>query len=131
MNYTSIEQSKHLLELGLSPNSADMFYRQKISERTDLPYYDIILGHSFAAEQNLFSFRNGYEIPCWSYDKMLDILTENSIGFEYKHARLSGHENIEIEVFKFDEEEDYIFRKHFKTILEAVEYCLENGYIEK
>jgi hypothetical protein len=74
MNYTSIEQSKILLELGLNPKTADMYYKQIVSNRTDMPYYDIIIGHSFAVEQNLFSFRNDYEIPCWSVGALLDIM---------------------------------------------------------
>lgn len=118
MKNTSINQSKRLVEMGLNPLSADFYYRDW-KRHTEL----IRLVHMGVPTKD--------DLPCWSYDKLLDILTENNIGFEYKHARLSGHENIEIEVFKFNEEEDYIFRKHFKSILEAVEYCLENGYIKE
>ena len=121
MNRTSIEQSKYLLELGLAPESTDMSYPHLIRNGSDTYDSTPVFGE----------FDYPYEFPCWSYDRLFEILTENNIGFEYKHARLSGHENIEIEVFKFNEEEDYIFRKHFKSILEAVEYCLENGYIKK
>ena len=59
--YTSIEQSKHLLSLGLNPESADMFYQwiadAIIIDVGDIPYED-----------------SGCCIPCWSVGALLEVM---------------------------------------------------------
>jgi len=67
-NYTSIEQSKKLLELGLKPETADMHYELVGRE------YKFFPTESVAIKQNLFSFRNGYTIPCWSINELIKIM---------------------------------------------------------
>lgn len=54
MNYTSIEQSKKLLELGLSPESADMYYL--IIAEDEYSEYPNVGNKEQIAE----------EFPCWS-----------------------------------------------------------------
>ena len=58
MNYTSKEQSKKLIELGLSPETADMYYEDDIS---------IVVGHSWHERHT----------PCWSVGALLGVLPDN------------------------------------------------------
>ena len=61
MNYTSIEQSKKLLELGLKPETADMNHYEKDDGWVTLPKGQISYG--------------GFQIiPCWSLGALLGIM---------------------------------------------------------
>ena len=62
MNYTSVEQSKHLLELGLKPDTADMFWLFD-SKDTWEPVV-------FNWEQH----QDTKDIPCWSVGQLLSLM---------------------------------------------------------
>ena len=76
MNYTSIEQSKRLLELGLSPESADMFYL--IENFVSQPIIKVGVGYNKEEEDecNNDDFTPEY-IPCWSLGALLAIMPES------------------------------------------------------
>ena len=59
MNYTSIEQSKKLLELGLSPESADMIYLFDFSTEPMI---------------NINITPGDTSIPCWSTEALIALL---------------------------------------------------------
>lgn len=63
MNYTSKEQSKRLIELGLSKDTADMFYpdTNELSEIRALP-------------RCIEFVDDKAELPCWSVGALLEIL---------------------------------------------------------
>ena len=63
MNYTSIEQSKHLLELGLKPETADMYYVQ-LSEGLD--EYTALLKRPQCNYED--------DIQCWSIGALLKLI---------------------------------------------------------
>ena len=68
-HYTSIEQSKKLLELGLSPESADAFYMIG-----DEPV-DICVIYGFVTHQHLkeqMAYKRA--VPCWSLAALLGVL---------------------------------------------------------
>ena len=66
MTHTTIEQSKKLLELGLSPETADMYYEDDIS---------IVVGHSWHEQH----------IPCWSVGALLEIFNDKAgVAKEYE-----------------------------------------------
>lgn len=69
-NYTSQEQSKKLVELGLSPESADMWYTLygNTTYNITLPYN----GEQWFLSHKRFSRRD--DIPCWSVGALEDIL---------------------------------------------------------
>ena len=67
MNYTSLEQSKKLLELGLSPDSADMHY-YSLRRKDDVIVWTPEFGKT-----------SEYDIPCWSLAALLDILKYPSL----------------------------------------------------
>ena len=62
MNYTTIEQSKKLLELGLSPESADMFWFRDDTEVPKIFPKDMM--HNSAS----------VTYPCWSVGALLEML---------------------------------------------------------
>ena len=59
MNYTSIEQSKKLLELGLSSESADMYYE---------------VHSAYIEETPKIGYKHGLNIPCWSVGSLLEVM---------------------------------------------------------
>ena len=84
MNYTSIEQSKKLLELGLSPDSADMCYGYialyNYSDRSyDGGYDEVPYPKDFMKLNSNFS-EDEYDgtLPCWSLAALLDILPKGT-----------------------------------------------------
>ena len=64
-HYTSIEQSKKLLELGLSPESADCHYNSQALDNDG--NHPMLYG--------VCSFE--YDIPCWSVGALLELMPAN------------------------------------------------------
>lgn len=69
MNYTTIEQSKHLLELGLCPDSADMIYYEH-------KFTGALTALNGKAECTEYKNCTGdiHVIPCWSVGALLEII---------------------------------------------------------
>ena len=127
MNYTSIEQSKKLLELGLSPESADMCYSNEAEfigkvEYTEHPY--LLLNDDELSETDL---------PCWSVGALLEVMPQTN----------KFHTKVDIEFNRvtFEPCDDDIIQDentfHYsdgKTLIEAVYnmivWLLENNYIK-
>ena len=65
MYYTTVNQSKKLLELGLDPESADMYYPNRIDIK-----YQGALPIEYKHGNPLLS----QEIPCWSLAALLSVL---------------------------------------------------------
>ena len=66
MYYTSIEQSKKLLELGLSPETADMYYA--LMEDNIPTKYPMLIDCDCA------DYYKGEDIPCWSVGALLELM---------------------------------------------------------
>jgi len=64
-HYTTIEQSKKLLELGLNPGTADMHYI-KIIRENDVIYMPELLYED-----------KEYDIPCWSLGALLEVMPKS------------------------------------------------------
>ena len=78
-HYTTIEQSKKLLELGLSPESADMWYNYHRDE------WDKI---KITSTTPSFLMASLDDIPCWSVGALLELIPDvitidnNELDFE-------------------------------------------------
>lgn len=70
-SFTSLEQSRKLAEI-LPLESADMYYEITAEE----PEWQVYFGKSLSIAMNLFSYRNGHVIPCWSLSALLGVLPE-------------------------------------------------------
>lgn len=68
---TSIDQSKHLLSLGLDPDTADMYW--ETYDTKDCPY-TLGVGEHVSIKENLFSFRLGYVFPAWSLSALIELM---------------------------------------------------------
>ena len=71
MNYTTIEQSKKLLELGLSPETADMCY-------------DILTGDEYPqlvrlklTDKHWMQLYSDVLMPCWSFGALIDLMPDD------------------------------------------------------
>lgn len=124
MNYTSIEQSNKLLELGLPRDTADMVYEYNfLSESNDTT--------PKAVNSNLHdtTLRN---IPCWSIGALFGLLRSyNDCNSLSVFSNRSQKWQITISYY------DVIWKEHKEisiNLLEAsygtVVWLLENGYIK-
>ena len=59
IGWTSLEQSKRLVELGLDAKSADMYYEEMTDSYGGRLYkWNLFVGKCVAIEKNLFSYNN-------------------------------------------------------------------------
>ena len=122
MNYTSIEQSKKLLELGLSPESADMCY-QHIPE---LKAWDSVPEVAKYIKESI-------AIPCWSIGALLKMALvekfEITPDFDGKVVIIPEFRD---ENGTYSTDEAYFTGKELiDAFYEMVVWLLEHDYIKK
>lgn len=83
--FTNIEQSKKLAEI-LPVESADMTWEQ-VDLITGDTEWEPLLGLDVAIKDNLFSYRNGYMVPCWSLTALLNVLISKDFDPETMFLR--------------------------------------------
>lgn len=66
-NFTTPEQSKRLLELGVPADSADCYYRDFASSR-------VRLIPNIREMDDKFGIDTNFLIPCWSVGRLIEIL---------------------------------------------------------
>lgn len=131
IHYTSIEQSKHLIELGLNPNTADMYY---------------FVADSLEKQETNYAIRCGTpivktDIPCWSLGALLEVMPK-SITDEYDSKGWLGMCALYDPSWRWivyytndDIDSPALHEEQGKTLLEAtynmVCWLLENDYINK
>lgn len=138
IHYTSIEQSKHLLDLGLVFESADMEYLFTKETNSAMSPYPFVKDDTEVENSALHALC--YRVPCWSLEALLDAMPK-SIKDEYDSKGWLGtctlynsswgwvvyYTNADADCQAIHEEEG-------KTLLEAtykmVCWLLEEGYIE-
>jgi hypothetical protein len=113
---TNIEQSKHLFELGLDPNTADMNWwgNEKIGDEYILDFIP------YSKKSVYYSC-----LPAWSLSALLEVMPKN--------AELIKMENDAHELYY---EVDYMFTGYedsdpITAAYEMVCYLLEQGFIKK
>lgn len=94
--YTTVKQAKKLMELGIDPKTCDMTYTQIAHREGEevVQEFEASLGQDIAISHDLFSFRNGYTIPCWSLVALLNLIpdfevithTVNGVGGSYREC---------------------------------------------
>lgn len=83
--YTDLEQSKKLAEI-LPVESADMTWEQ-VDLITGDREWGPLLGLDVGIRDNLFSYRNGYMVPCWSLTALLNVLIAKDFNPETMFLR--------------------------------------------
>lgn len=81
-SYTDIEQSRKLAEI-LPLESADMTWEQVTKNLTEDFKWKPTIGLDVAIKDNLFSYRNGYVLPCWGLAALLSVIPEGVIENYY------------------------------------------------
>lgn len=142
MNYTTIEQSKTLVELGLNPDTADMFYSRKPTGKSEYNVFP-----DFKPEGRLEVFTK-VDLPCWSLCALMNLLLPSIQTGE----GMQNHYEIDIRKYWGNEENlyqiaygnnrglseewhDMINTGEKENLTDAafemVCWLLENGYIKK
>lgn len=121
---TTIEQSKHLLELGLSSDSADMFWMDTNSVK---PCLNLMDDGIFNHRNYLVRFPNT-SLPAWSLSALLEVVPKNLLPtLEWRDG-----EN-EWEVYVWVDHNIHSISHYDKLIAayEMVCWLLEQGLIKK
>ena len=144
---TSIEQSQKLLELGLSPNTADMYY-QRVMPKSDKIEHNPKVGNPVEA---LSLYNKGYTafnnneplkleehcISAWSLSALLNLVPKNidmrtatsyhfSLWPTYDKTWMAIYETAGHYVFEMFEKETAI-----EAVYSMVVYLIENNKIKK
>lgn len=108
--YTTIEESKQLIEAGLNVNTADGYLQHRWKEVTQ--------NHCFQAEY-------GKKISCWSLAALLDLIPD---GIHW-YLDENGLTIAEVDYYK-DGKEVYVFRELYRNPVDAIIWLLEHNYIK-
>jgi hypothetical protein len=122
MIVTTIEQSKHLLELGLKADTCDMHYEYTTEE----PEFKLYIGGNIAINKNLFSYRNGHVIPAWSLDAMLELIPQINLWRQEDVKGWTAEYKIDLYTKRM-----ISCDTPFKATYEMLCELLEKGYIKK
>lgn len=100
--YTTYEQSKKLLELGLPADSADMFYdRDEVEIDENIGVYLISPYDSFK------KFGIEFYLPCWSVGRLIEIF-EICTGLRWQNDVIVGYSRIDMLLEDFESEKYYL-----------------------
>ena len=101
-NFTTPEQSKRLVELGVPADSADMYYCRMKHEDFDLPK---VIWESYSKSSATHPYVFIY-FPCWSVGRLIEIITicREEIYTRLLFSRVDDHTNIENLIHYISEE---------------------------
>ena len=120
---TTIGQSKHLLELGLDPNSANMYYPYLgAGQYGDTPRVGFPIEYS-----------GGRDIPAWSLSALLEVMPNNDYWeiclWQYKDQRWQCvFDDVE---FSNGETKAFVADTPIDAAYEMLCWLLENNLIKK
>lgn len=129
---TDLKQSKKLIELGLNPKTADMYWE---ASDPDGSHYTLGAGEHLAITNNLFSFREGLVVPAWSLSALLDIMPQHidqSVGWQ-KFGLDKGWDGGIYQVY-YENQNSFVEQKAGEAVDAAYEmvcWLLEKGFIKK
>lgn len=121
--YTTTEQSKKLVELGLNPDTADMHYL-KIIRENDIRYIPELLLDD-----------NECDIPCWSLGALLELMPkikEDDTDGGCCPDLCKGWDNSRWHcVYRSSIHITKWYENSIDAVFEMVCWLLKNGYIKK
>ena len=118
-HYTTIEQSKKLLELGLNPESADCCWRVLPGVKDGMPDQYIAL----AIDKTYFET----DIPCWSLGALLEVMPCRSVISSRRG--FIGDEKLYFCNCVFNDAEPINYDTPIKAAYSMVAYLLEKGIV--
>ena len=136
--YTTIEQGKRLVELGLDPNTCDGIYAAKVvdweGKKVKNPKYRIYVGEKLgkAIVQN---FESIDEIPAWSFGNLLELFPRtiecDCISYDLVYNFGSGAISYKEEYGSDTIIEFFVESDPFENIIDCFNWLLENGFLNK
>ena len=111
--YTTIEESKQLIEAGLDISTADGYIQHKWEE--------ISQNHHFQTDY-------GEKIPCWSLAALLNIIDSNSLIYDISNDKNREFEILVYEANYINQEVKFHHTEH--SIVDMIIWLLENNYIK-
>jgi hypothetical protein len=117
LGWTTLEQSKRLIEAGLDPNTADMAI---LKDNTYCNALSAFNGATLCQNYNEIKNKTNY-IPCWSLGALLNVMDSPKIF--YRIECTCGETEVHVSGSGF--------HKYFDNIIDTILWLLENGYIEK
>lgn len=85
---TTLEQSKQLLESGIDPQTADMYWTNIVETADEGGYFTKESDDVFHLEIG-FDFYSDHVVPAWSLSALIPLLPERIF---WKIARVRGHD---------------------------------------
>ena len=83
--FTTVEESKHLLELGLSAETADMLFVEEYNEDSDGKLFPIPVVKGWKSDPMM---PEPITLPCWSLQALLEALPQGiQVWVEREHCR--------------------------------------------
>ena len=113
--YTTIEESKQLIEAGLDVNTADMIY-------SSIGYYN----EPFVWTSKTYTHPK--DIPCWSLAALLNIIDNNNIAYALRNTRNSESKYF-ISVKVINQEGNHQ-TFDFEKMIGCITWLLEHNYIK-
>lgn len=108
-NFTTVEQSKRLLDLGLPADSADCYYTWKLDHTTKIN----VLDNETYSE--LLDHVSQFTIPCWSVGRLMEIFVI-ARGYEDGLMSINGRNSIEYLIRLFAMNRDEKFKLDFSKL---------------
>lgn len=124
-SYTDLEQSKKLAEI-FPIESADMTWEKIDNSLTEAPMWYPVIGLDVSIKGKLFSYRNGYVLPCWSLTALLAVIKPVNENTYTIRGTLDGGASI-----SFDEVTTVMFQEEeiIDAVFEMIVYLKENKLI--
>jgi hypothetical protein len=116
MYYTTIEQSKKLLELGLKPESADMYYEMIHGDK----YPQLVRVN--LTNRHWMQLCPGVMMPCWSLGALLELMP--------KYIYTPIKEELGLHIFYIDDRWnfEYGYSNNSYSVLQQDEDLLNSAY---
>ena len=129
--YTSIEQSKKLLELGLNSESADMWWLYVTAQGKHIAMMYEEPDPHYLARMESYGIQDA-AIPCWSLGALLKVMPKSIVvGGRNYFSYIAT-----LDTISYGDTEGYMTIKFsydslFESCFQMVIWLLENGFIKK
>jgi len=130
LGWTSLEQSKRLVEAGLNPYTADMYYYDK----DEIPRIFFIKEAEMSVKSKMKTTK--LYNPCWSLGKLISLMPKSIphgdelLIFVSKDKYNVGYFSF-IDRISYDVTHNEIEDTMIDSVVKNIVYLLNNGYIKK
>ncbi len=128
IGWTTLEESRRLVELGLEVKTADMHWKQVADGLGEPWVWRAFCGNDVAIVHDLFSYRQDYVVPCWSLGRLIELLKTYAgqtweVYGTLDNGAFFGFSGITTSVF--------IEKTFIEAVVRMTEWLLEKGVFGK